>query len=192
MSTGLIVALVFVFLIIVCVGYFISVQRKAVSMDEFCQNAMSQIAVQINSRWDAIMGLAKDAARYSEHESNVLINSIKQLRIGEVTSAAEANQQQDAITGIMSRIMAIGNAYPELKASEMFGKLMDGRMQYEENVRMSRMVYNDTATKYNRLIRMFPSSIVCSMLGYNEKKEYLKVDDPKKNAYPDTDEVFKK
>ena len=112
--------------------------------------------------------------------------------MGEVTNAAEANQQQDAITGIMSRIMAIGNAYPELKASEMFGKLMDGRMQYEENVRMSRMVYNDTATKYNRLIRMFPSSIVCSMLGYNEKKEYLKVDDPKKNAYPDTDEVFKK
>ena len=42
MSTGLIVALVFVFLIILCVGYFISVQRKAVSMDEFCQNAMSQ------------------------------------------------------------------------------------------------------------------------------------------------------
>ena len=63
--------------------------------------------------------------------------------------------------------------------------------QYEEHVRMSRMIYNDTATKMNRMVRQWPSSIVASMLHFDQK-EYLKVDDEKKKNYPDLDEAFKK
>jgi LemA protein len=92
----------------------------------------------------------------------------------------------------MGRLIAIGEAYPELKADGLFRETMDGVRAYEEKVRMSRMVYNDTATKYNRLIRQFPSSIVASMLNYNTQKDYLQVDDQKKTNYPDLDDVFKK
>ena len=56
---------------------------------------------------------------------------------------------------------------------------------------MSRMVYNDTATKMNRLVRMWPSSFVASMLNFREK-EYLKVDEEKKSNYPNLDEAFGK
>ena len=56
---------------------------------------------------------------------------------------------------------------------------------------MSRMVYNDTATKMTRLVRQFPSNLVASMLNFGVK-EYLKVDDEKKKQYPDLDEAFKK
>lgn len=192
MSTGMIVLLAIVLVVILCVGYFISTQRTIVSLDEYCQNAMSQISVQLNSRWDAVTALAKLAAQYAKHESETLINVIKQRRLVEVTDAKQANEQQDAITSVLSRIMAIGEAYPELKADGMFKETMDGVRDYEEKVRMSRMVYNDTATKYNRVIRQFPSSFVASMLGYRDKKDYLQIDDQKKTAYPDLDDAFKK
>lgn len=192
MSTGVIILLVIVLLVVLCVGYFISTQRQIVSLDEYCQNAMSQISVNLNSRWDAVTNLAKMAAQYAKHESETLINVIQQRRMGEVTNAQQANEQQDAITGVLSRIMAIGEAYPQLKADSLFKETMDGIRDYEEKVRLSRMVYNDTATKYNRVIRQFPSSIFASMLGYTDKKEYLQVDDQKKTNYPDLDEAFKK
>jgi len=192
MSTGLIIVLILVFIVVLCVGYFISVQRSIVSLDEFCQNAMSQISVQLNSRWDAVTALAKLAAQYAKHESETLINVIKERRMGEVTNAQQANEQQDAITSVLSRIMAIGEAYPQLKADGLFKETMDGVRDYEEKVRMSRMVYNDTATKYNRVIRQFPSSFVASMLGYRDKKDYLQIDDQKKTSYPDLDDAFKK
>lgn len=191
-STTLIVILVLAFIVILIVGYIIATQRKLVSLDEFCKNAMSQISVQLNSRWDAVQNLAKLAAQYAKHESDTITNVIQQRRMGQVTTAQQANEQQDAISSVMGRLIAIGEAYPELKADGLFRETMDGVRAYEEKVRMSRMVYNDTATKYNRLIRQFPSSIVASMLNYNTQKDYLQVDDQKKTNYPDLDDVFKK
>ena len=191
-STTLIVILVLAFIVILIVGYIIATQRKLVSLDEFCKNAMSQISVQLNSRWDAVQNLAKLAAQYAKHESETITNVIQQRRMGQVTTAQQATEQQDAISSVMGRLIAIGEAYPELKADGLFRETMDGVRAYEEKVRMSRMVYNDTATKYNRLIRQFPSSIVASMLNYNTQKDYLQVDDQKKTNYPDLDDVFKK
>lgn len=191
-STTLIVILVLAFIVILIVGYIIATQRKLVSLDEFCKNAMSQISVQLNSRWDAVQNLAKLAAQYAKHESETITNVIQQRRMGQVTTAQQANEQQDAISSVMGRLIAIGEAYPELKADGLFRETMDGVRAYEEKVRMSRMVYNDTATKYNRLIRQFPSSIVASMLNYNTQKDYLQVDDQKKTNYPDLGDVFKK
>jgi len=90
---------------------------------------------------------------------------------------------------VMGRLIAIGEAYPELKAAGLYKETMDGVKQYEENVRMSRMVYNDTATKMNRMVRQWPSSIVASMLHFNVK-DYLKVDEAQKKGYPNLDEAF--
>ena len=68
--------------------------------------------------------------------------------------------------------------------NEMFNKTMDSVNSYEENVRMSRMVYNDSATKMNRAVRQWPSSFVASMLHFTER-EYLKVDQEQKSQMPD-------
>ena len=85
-STTLIVILVLAFIVILIVGYIIATQRKLVSLDEFCKNAMSQISVQLNSRWDAVQNLAKLAAQYAKHESETITNVIQQRRMGQVTT----------------------------------------------------------------------------------------------------------
>ncbi len=178
-------------LAVIVVMYIIKTQRELVSLDELCKNALSQIAVQLNSRWDALMNLAKMAAQYSKHESETLINVIKQRRQSDISTPEQVNEQQGALQQVLGRLIAVGEAYPDLKAADLFRETMDGVKQYEENVRMSRMVYNDTATKMNRMVRQWPSSFVASMLNFREK-DYLKVDEEQKSKAPDLNEVFEK
>ena len=184
---GIIVALA-----VIVIGYFISTQRSLVSLDEMCKNALSQIEVQLNSRFDAVIALAKTAAQYAKHESETIIQTIE-ARGGNTSAATPAgiNAQADLLGQMMSRLNVVVEQYPELKASDLYAKAQDGQRQYEENVRISRMVYNDTATKMNRMVRQWPSSIVASMLHF-DVKEYLKVDNEQKKEYPNLDEAFKK
>ena len=183
---------VIVAITIIVILYFISTQRSLVSLDEMCKNALSQIEVQLNSRFDAVVAMAKTAAQYAKHESETIIQTIE-ARGGHTSAATPAgiNAQSDLLSQMMARLNVVVEQYPELKASELYKKAQEGQAQYEENVRMSRMVYNDTATKMNRMVRQWPSSIVASMLHF-DLKEYLKVDDEKKKDYPDLDEAFKK
>jgi LemA protein len=185
---GIIVG-VLVGLALIIIGYFISTQRSLVNLDEMCKNALSQIEVQLNSRWDALLGLAQTAAQYAKHESETLINVIKQRRGESVNTPEAVNEQQSALRQVMGQLLAIRESYPELKADNLFIEVQDGVKDYEENVRMSRMVYNDTATKMNRMVRQWPSSIVASMLHF-DVKEYLKVDEEQKKSYPNLKEAF--
>lgn len=179
---------------VIAIGYFISTQRSLVSLDEMCKNALSQIEVQLNSRFDAVVALAKTAAKYAEHESDTIIKTVE-ARGGHTSSASTTpeaiNQQSDLLSQMMGKLNVVFERYPELKASDLYREAQQGQKQYEENVRISRMVYNDTATKMNRMVRQWPSSIVASTLNFTIK-EYLRIDDEQKKKYPDLDEAFKK
>lgn len=186
MSTSLIIVIV---LAVVVIGYFISTQRELVNLDELCKNALSQIEVQLNSRFDAVLALAKTAAKYAKHESETIIQAV-QARSGNTATPVQLNQQSDLLGQLMGRLNVVFERYPELRASELYVNAQKGQKEYEENVRMSRMIYNDTATKMNRMVRQWPSSIVASMLHF-EQKDYLKVDSEEKKQYPNLDEAFK-
>lgn len=183
--------IIIIILVVLVFGYFVMTQRSLVNLDELCKNALGQIEVQLNSRWDAMLALAKTAAQYAKHESETLIEVIRQRRGEDVNSPAVASEQQGALQQVMGRLIAIGEAYPELKAADLYKEVTDGVRKYEENVRMSRMVYNDTATKMNRMVRQWPSSIVASMLHFGQK-DYFKTDEEQKKSYPNLDEAFKK
>ncbi|MBO4612639.1 MAG: LemA family protein [Bacteroidaceae bacterium] len=185
------VAIILIVVAVIVIGYFIMTQRSLVNLDELCKNALSQIEVQLNSRWDAVLALAKTAAQYAKHESETLVEVIQQRRGEQVNTPEAVNEQTSALNEVMGRLIAIGEAYPDLKAASLYQEAMSGMKQYEENVRLSRMVYNDTATKMNRMVRQWPSSIVASLLHF-EQKEYLRVDNEEKKNYPNLDEAFKK
>ena len=189
MSTFLVIIIV---LAVIVIGYFISTQRSLVSLDEMCKNALSQIEVQLNSRFDAIMAMAKTAAKYAADESETIIQAIQARGGNGRANTPEAiNQQSDLLGQLLGRMNVVFERYPELKASELYINAQKGQREYEENVRMSRMVYNDTATKMNRMVRQWPSSFVASMLHF-DVKDYLKVDSEEKKQYPNLDEAFKK
>ena len=124
---------VIIVLVIAVLLYIYNTQRQLVNLDELCKNAMSQIAVQLNSRWDAVLALAKMASKYAKHESETIINTINARRQGQVTTADQVNAQQGELSQIMGRLMAIGEAYPELKANDLYINAQNGVNQYEEN-----------------------------------------------------------
>ena len=130
--------------------------------------------MQQSSRWDALTGLVELLKSYNEHEYNTLRDVIAaRSNIGSNSSAAEAQAQEDLITKVMSRISVVAEQYPNIKADTMYVNTMNSVNTYENQVRMSRMTYNDSVTRYNRMIRQIPDSIVASIFRFTEK-DYLK------------------
>ena len=162
----------------------ISVQNKLVQSDELCNNALKQINVQQISRYDAIQALVKLTREDASYESETLEKVIAQRRI---TASAqptvdEVNENERALQEMSAKLIAIAEQYPDLKASTNYQQTMADIKQYEENVRLSRMTFNDTVTKFNNQVRMFPGSVVAGILGF-AKRDYL-AEDASKKDYP--------
>ena len=167
---GLIITIAVIVLIVLWV---ISVQRKLVNQDELCQNAMSTIGVQQESRWDALTGMVELIKSYNEHEYNTLRDVIAQRSpISSKSSAQEVEAQENLIGKVAAGIDVVVEKYPELKANENYAKTMDSVNVYENQVRLSRMTYNDTVTKFNKVVRQFPESFVANILHFTVK-DYL-------------------
>ena len=167
-------ALIIVIAIIaILVLWVISVQRKLVKQEEICKNGLSQIGVQQASRWDALKALAELTKGYSDHEYKTITDTIAQRRpITGASNSADANAQENLFNKALSSINLVVEKYPELRANEQFNKTMDAVNTYQNQVRMSQQVYNDSVTKFNQIIRQFPDSVVASLFHFTPR-EYL-------------------
>lgn len=175
---GIIIVLVIVLILVLA----ISAQRNLVRADEFCGNALSQIGVQQTSRWDALTNLSRMTQKYSDYEYQTLMGIVKERKnISPQSSASEVDNQEQLIRQVSDKLFALAEAYPELKADNIYLSTMDSVNDYENKVRISRMSYNDTVTKFNRLVREFPTMIFASMFGFHIR-EYLESDDGKADA----------
>lgn len=167
-------------LIAVFVIWGIGVQRRLVAMDENVNNAMSQIGVQLSSRFDALTALLDLAKGYAAHESQTLIETIKSRRsvITATSTPDDVLKQEGIISEALGRISMVAERYPELKASESYKKCMDAVDSYEKMVRTSRLIYNDSVTRLNRELRMFPTSLLGGMFGFR-RRGYLEAAEEK-------------
>jgi len=158
----------------VIVLWIISTQRRLVVLDENISNAMSQIGVQLSSRFDALTALLDLTKGYARHESETLIETINSRRsvITAKSTPDEVMRQEGVISEALGRIAMVTEQYPDLKANQNYIKTMDAVQTFENMVRTSRLIYNDSVTKLNREIRMFPVSMVAGMLGFGQR-EYL-------------------
>lgn len=158
----------------VIVLWVISTQRRLVVLDENISNAMSQIGVQLSSRFDALTALLDLTKGYAKHESETLIETIKSRRsvITAKSTPDDVVRQEGIISEALGRIAMVTEQYPELKANQTYIKTMDAVQTFENMVRTSRLIYNDSVTKLNREIRMFPVSLIAGILGFNQR-DYL-------------------
>ena len=160
--------------IAVIVLWTISTQRRLVVLDENINNAMSQIGMQLSSRFDALIALLDVIKGYAKHESETLIETIKSRRsvITAKSTPKDVLHQEGIISEALGRIAMVTEQYPELKANQTYIKTMDAVQTFENMVRTSRLIYNDSVTKLNREIRMFPVSAIAGMLGFRQR-DYL-------------------
>ena len=174
------ILIIIVLLVALVAGWVMSTQRRLVVMDENINNAMSQIGVQLSSRFDALTALLDLAKGYAAHESQTLIETIKSRRsvITAKSTPQDVLQQEGVISEALGRISMVAERYPELKADKGYAKCMDAVDSYEKMVRTSRLIYNDSVTKLNREIRMFPVSLIAGMLGFRQR-DYLEAREDK-------------
>ena len=177
----MITTIIVIAVVAVLVLWIISAQRKLVNAEELTKNAMSQIGVQQSSRWDALTALVELIKSYNEHEYKSLKDVIaSRSSINSNSTAAEAQAQDNMFNAAMKQLSVVVERYPDLKADSMYHKTMDSVNTYENQVRMSRMTYNDSVTRYNRLTRQVPDSIVAALFHFTEK-QYLQEDTKKKD-----------
>lgn len=176
---GTIGIIILIAVLAILVLWFISTQRRLVVLDENINNAMSQIGVQLTSRWDALVALLDLTKGYAEHEYKTISDTIRQrTTINGKSTAADVNKQENMFADALGRLIAVAESYPDLKANQNYITTMNSVNQYENMVRGSRLIYNDSVTKLNRAIRMFPTSVVAGMLGFS-MRDYLEADETK-------------
>ena len=173
------IVLILIGILVLIVIWIIGVQRQLVTLDENVTNAMSQIGVQVTSRFDALTGLLDLVKGYNEHEYKSLTDIIKmRSSIGATSTVSDVNKEEGIFNQSLGKIIAVAEQYPDLKSNTNYQNLMNSLNEYEDKVRKARLVYNDSVTKLNRTIRMFPTNIVAPMLGITPR-EHLTTDEAK-------------
>lgn len=163
--------------------WVIAVQRGLVRREELCTNALSQIGVQLSSRWDLVTALTRMVKQYAEHEYQTLTNVIGMRRdLDTGVSVRDIEEQENLLGRLVGDIRVVSEQYPTLKADHVYIETMSTMREFEENVRLSRMVYNDSVTRFNRFVRQIPNNFVAGMFGIRIY-EYLR-DDMKKQDFP--------
>lgn len=162
-----------IILIVLLAFWVISIYNSLVTLRERVDNAKAQITTQIESRWDAIKSLISATKQYSAHEAEVL-EKVTQSRaaIGRGSSIKDMEKDQGQLESVIGRLIAVSEAYPDLKASSVYKDTMASINKFEDNVRNSRMIYNDVVTRYNRMLQIFPSSIIAGMFNFSSREYF--------------------
>ena len=168
-------------IVVVLALWVMSSYNRLIRLKEMVKNAMGQIAANVESRWDALKSLIDATKKYSAYEAETLekvVNARGGVNSGSTVKEIEADNNMFAQA--LSRLAVVVEAYPELKANTIYLNTMDKIDSYEQDVKNSRMVYNDTVTKFNRTMLVFPAVLIARMFGFTEY-EYFKNTETKVN-----------
>jgi len=154
-------------IIIILIIFIIGVYNSLVTFRQRVKNAWSQIDVQLQRRFDLIPNLVESVKGYMEHESDVL-TKVTELRTSwaKASTVSEKAELDNELSGALKTIMAVSENYPDLKANQNFSELQEELRNTENKISYSRQFYNDTVTRYNTKLELFPSNIIASMFHF--------------------------
>ena len=166
----------------VLVFWCVSKYNCMVNLDETVTQAWANVENQYQRRADLIPNLVNTVKGYASHEEKTLEGVINaRAKATQVTidpsNLTEENMQkfleaQSAVSSALSRLMAVSEAYPELKADKQFSELMAQLEGTENRIGASRQEYNKEVKDYNVTIRNFPGNIVAMIFGFQRRAEF--------------------
>jgi LemA protein len=185
MLIGIIIAVVVVALLLII--YFAN-YNGLVGLRNQAKNAWAQIDVQLKRRHDLIPNLVETVKGYAEHERGTLDEVTKARNIAQSMASSNAGvadraKAEGELSSVLSRLLAVVENYPNLKANQNFLALQEELSSTENKISFSRQYYNDSVLKYNNKIQMFPSNIVASM-GNFQPSEFFEVKAPEEREAP--------
>lgn len=175
--------------ILLLIGSIVGSYNGLVTKSETVETALSQIDNQLQRRNDLIPNLVETVKRYAAHEEEIFTKlaeaRAKLAGAGTIGQQAEADA---AINSALSRLLAIAENYPDLKANENFIQLQDELAGTENRIATARRDYNEASRTYNTSIRRFPTNIFANIFGF-ERVDYFEASDEARNT-PDVGDLF--
>lgn len=166
--------------IVILVVWIAGTYNNLVGAKNKVTDQWSQIDVVLKRRFDLIPNLVETVKGYAKHESETLESVIKARNT--YTSAKSNDDKLKAdneLASGLTKLFALAESYPDLKANENFNNLQKELKETEDKIQYARQFYNDTALKYNNLCQQFPSVIIANMFHF-EKVEFFKATDAEK------------
>ena len=147
--------------------YVISVYNGLVSLKNKVKDSWSQIDVLLKRRSDLIPNLVETVKGYASHEKETLENIIQaRNNFNSASSKEDEIKANNEITGALTKLFALSEAYPDLKANQNFLSLQNDLKDTEDKISISRQFYNDSVLKYKNKLEMFPSNIIASLFKF--------------------------
>ena len=182
MSTSAVIIIIIVGILALLVFYVIGIYNKLVNARNKVDNQFSQVDIQLKRRADLIPNLVETVKGYAKHEEGTLKGVMearnKAINAGTINEKVEANNE---LTGALNKLLAVVEAYPELKANENFLELQKDLKDTEDKITYARQFYNDSAMGFNNLVQMFPSNIIANMFGF-KAYDYFKIAEEEKET----------
>ena len=172
LAVYIIIGVVVVLLII-----FLTIYNGLVRRRNQVKNSWAQIDVQLKRRYDLIPNLVETAKGYMKHERETMEAVTKARNLAQQLSSAGAGERAKAegeLSSVLSRLLAVVENYPDLKANQNFLALQEELASTENKISFSRQFYNDSVLRYNNQTQMFPSNVVASMTGF-KASEFFEV-----------------
>lgn len=163
--------------VVVLLILFLAIYNGLVRRRNQVKNSWAQIDVQLKRRYDLIPNLVETAKGYMKHERETLEAVTKARNLAQQMSSAGAGERAKAegeLSSVLSRLLAVVENYPDLKANQNFLALQEELASTENKISFSRQFYNDSVLRYNNQTQMFPSNIVASMTGF-KASEFFEV-----------------
>ncbi len=182
MVVGIVIAAI---VVVILIGLIV-IYNGLIRLRNQMKNAWSQIDVQLKRRHDLIPNLVETVKGYASHERETLeaVTNARNQAQGAVGKGVGVQAQAEgALGGALSRLLAVAEAYPDLKANQNFLALQEELTSTENKIAFSRQFYNDAVLGYNNKTQMFPSNVIAGMFSFKEG-EFFELEAPAEREVP--------
>ncbi len=188
--------LIFLAIVAAVVFWAIGIYNRLVNERNRVRNAFAQIDVQLTRRYDLIPNLVEAVKGYMKHERETLEAVIKarnaavsalEAAKADPSSAAAIQQlgaSEGALGSILSRLFALSEAYPDLKANQNMMQFQEELTTTENKVAFSRQAFNDSVMSYNNSVENFPNNVIAGMFSF-QLASFLEIESEEKREVPE-------
>ena len=172
MGLGLLILIV---IVVVLALAALLIYNRMVARRNAVDNSWAQIEAALKRRHDLIPNLVEAVKGYAKHEQQTFEN-VTRARSTAVKAEGDAPPQQAGaeagLAAAIGRLMVVAEQYPELRATENFQQLQGQLTETENQIQITRRVYNDTVQTYNTLIQIFPPSVIANAFSFEPREFY--------------------
>ena len=171
---GIIIAIIVGVVVLIIIGWIVATYNKLVKLRTNVEEGFATMDVYLKQRWDLVPNLVETVKGYAKQEEKVLTEIVELRNKGSQgnLSTNEKVEINNQLTSKVNGLLALAEAYPDLKANQNFLDLSQKLAGLEEHIANARKYYNGAVKGLNNKVQMFPSNLIAGMFGFEKAAMY--------------------